>query len=245
MGFLSKINNLTASVNPLEAGNSATASLGIVNEHYHLTFGIPRGQDSLVVNFYTRYAVSTSGTEIPESWQTDIPYVPGGSYLWSRTTIAFNDGTTGVFYSKARSGLDGSGALSSINGVGPNDANMPGNILIDSILSGANKPNTRLYLVGAAVQENNPETGTNSEVYIRTDGGIQAANFNGFSIFKSIPESAVLTDTWKANTTTSEGYVSAAPGQTDVYWGTDANGEPAWVQIPSITNAEIDEICTA
>ena len=66
-----------------------------------------------------RYQASTSGTVTPTgTWQSSIPTVPQGSYLWTRTELAFNDGTTVTSYSVGRMGIDGSGAVSTVNNVG-------------------------------------------------------------------------------------------------------------------------------
>lgn len=66
------------------------------------------------------YMVSDSGTIIPSgSWLSEIPNVPQGKYLWTRTVLTFNTGTPVTSYSVARMGLDGTGSVSAVNGKSP------------------------------------------------------------------------------------------------------------------------------
>ena len=65
------------------------------------------------------YQASTSGTLTPSgAWSSTVPTVAQGSYLWTRTELAFNDGTTVTSYSVGRMGIDGSGAVSTVNNIG-------------------------------------------------------------------------------------------------------------------------------
>lgn len=66
------------------------------------------------------YQAGTSGTTPPTGeWVSTIPIVEQGAYLWTRTQFEFSDGTQQVSYSVARQGVDGTGSVSSVFGIGP------------------------------------------------------------------------------------------------------------------------------
>lgn len=55
------------------------------------------------------YQASSSGTTIPTgSWSSNVPNVSAGSYLWTRTTFTYTNGSTTTSYSVGRMGANGS-----------------------------------------------------------------------------------------------------------------------------------------
>ena len=54
------------------------------------------------------YAGSTSGTTPPsEGWQTQVPTVPAGQFLWTKTVWTYTDNSNETGYSVAKMGQDG------------------------------------------------------------------------------------------------------------------------------------------
>lgn len=89
-----------------------------------------KGDAARLTSHSTTYMVSDSGTIVPSgSWVADIPNVPQGKYLWTRTVLTFNTGNPVTSYSVSRMGLDGSGAVSSVNGKGPDPT---GNVRVNA-----------------------------------------------------------------------------------------------------------------
>lgn len=84
------------------------------------------GKDGVgIKNTEISYARATSGTDVPAgSWQSSVPEVPYGEYLWTRTKWTYTDNTSEVGYSVARMGTrgpkgdSGSDGLPGKNGVG-------------------------------------------------------------------------------------------------------------------------------
>lgn len=72
------------------------------------------GKGVTIVKTEIKYTVSTSGTDKPSiGWQTTIPSVPDGNYLWTWTHVEYSDGTKTDAYTTARQGIDGRGIQSS------------------------------------------------------------------------------------------------------------------------------------
>lgn len=85
------------------------------------------GSPATLTSSQVTYQVGSSGTVIPSgNWSTSIPVVTPGQYLWTRNVIQFNTGNAITSYSVSRFGIDGSGAVSSVAGISPDEnGNVP------------------------------------------------------------------------------------------------------------------------
>ena len=81
------------------------------------------------------YQAGDSGTIIPSgTWNSTIPTVSQGKYLWTRQVIQFNTGEPITVYSVARFGIDGAGSVSQVAGISPDPT---GNVPLKAIDIGA------------------------------------------------------------------------------------------------------------
>ena len=93
------------------------------------------GSPATLVSYQVTYQVGDSGTVIPSgSWSSSIPAVTQGKYLWTRQVLQFNTGNPITTYSVARFGIDGTGAVSSVCNVSPDEN---GNVDLDASTIGA------------------------------------------------------------------------------------------------------------
>lgn len=67
------------------------------------------GKDGVgIVSTTITYQAGTSGTSVPTStWSSQVPSVPNGQYLWTKTVWNYTDGTSETGYSVAKMGADG------------------------------------------------------------------------------------------------------------------------------------------
>ena len=88
------------------------------------------GAPATLLSAEVTYQAGTSGTVIPSgSWSESIPTVAQGQFLWTRIVQQFNTGSPVTAYAVSRMGLDGLGAIVTVNNVSP-DGN--GNVAIDA-----------------------------------------------------------------------------------------------------------------
>ena len=88
----------------IEEGNVATKWAPAQSDLKGETGATGKGVKSTTVT----YQASTSGTTVPTgTWQTSIPKVAAGSYLWTRTVITYTDNTTSTSYSIGKMGEKG------------------------------------------------------------------------------------------------------------------------------------------
>lgn len=69
------------------------------------------GPMPLITSTVREYTLSTSGSVIPSSgWGTTVPTVEQGKWLWSRTTVNYNNGGQVISYVCGYQGVDGEGS---------------------------------------------------------------------------------------------------------------------------------------
>lgn len=94
------------------------------------------GDPAVMQNQAIAYQASANGRVVPTgTWSSTIPTVSPGQYLWTRVTLNFNSGDPVVYYAVAYNGVNGAGAVSTVNNVNPDGS---GNVPITA----ANVPTT-------------------------------------------------------------------------------------------------------
>lgn len=84
------------------------------------------GPGATLVSRTVQYQESTSPINATGTWQDTVPTVAPGNYLWTHITITFDSGSPVDWYEVARqgtNGVDGIGAVSTVNGIGPDSNN--------------------------------------------------------------------------------------------------------------------------
>lgn len=136
-----------------------------------------KGDAAKLTSHSTTYMVSDSGTVVPSgSWVADVPNVPQGKYLWTKTMLTFNTGNPVTSYSVSRMGIDGKGAVSTVNGQNPDST---GNVkLMAADIACANGQNIESNL---GTKADKTQTITVTLTVAGWSGGFQTVGADGIS----------------------------------------------------------------
>lgn len=116
------------------------------------------GAAATLTSSSVEYQVSDSGSIIPSgAWSASVPVVAQGKYLWTRTINTFNTGSPVISYSVTRMGLDGSGSVTSVANISPDEN---GNVPLNASDVGA-LPSTGGDMIGPINMNGQPINGLN------------------------------------------------------------------------------------
>lgn len=114
------------------------------------------GDGASVANQVYAYAQAAQGSTPPSTgWQDTPPAITPGSFLWTRVTTTYTDNSSYEVYIPTRYGVDGTGAVSTVNGVAPDASG-----------------NVKLTLGSIATVDPSPTPGSQNLV---TSGGVYSA----------------------------------------------------------------------
>lgn len=98
---------------------SVTYSDGNKTESYSISYHGKNGSDGTSVKTTStsvKYQVGDSGTTKPTgTWQSNVPTVAQGKYLWTQTVVNYSDGNSTESYSVSYRGIDGSNGSNGMN----------------------------------------------------------------------------------------------------------------------------------
>lgn len=170
------------------SGNSSTAP---TNWKQYKWFQIKgeKGDTGIPATILSRsvtYQVGDSGTVVPSgSWLANVPSVPQGKYLWTRTVVQFNTGDPITWYSVAYAGINGTGAVSTVAGISPDES---GNVSLSAADVGA-RPDTWT------------PTAEDVGALPNTNGAVTRAKLASDAKVLSFTNKTVATSAWASNTT--------------------------------------------
>lgn len=98
---------------------SVTYSDGNKTESYSISYRGKNGSNGTSVKTTStsvKYQVGDSGTTKPTgTWQSNVPTVAQGKYLWTQTIVNYSDGNSTESYSVSYRGIDGSNGVNGMN----------------------------------------------------------------------------------------------------------------------------------
>lgn len=174
------------------------------------------GQAASISSQSVTYMESTSGTIVPSgSWTSNIPSVTPGNFLWTRTVLEFNDGSVVTSYSVSRYGIDGTGAVSTVNNISPDGT---GNIALTAAdIPASDNQSIQAHITDAESDISDINTALSGKQATLVSG-TNIKTVNGQSLLGSGNIAAIPT-----GGAAGKALVKASASDYDVTWG-DAGG---------------------
>ena len=168
------------------------------------------GAAATVTSADIEYQASNSGTTVPTgSWSSSVPTVQQGQFLWTRTTVTFNNGTPIIWYAVAYQAEDGVGVPGSATPLMDSGAGSAGSSVYYSRQDHVHPENTNLskalYFTSVACSAVTGDFATVSNAAITSDFVVVSCVF-------AKPYAIVGNATWTtaASTLTINGKCSSA-----------------------------------
>lgn len=173
------------------------------------------------------YASSSSGTVKPTTgWTTSIPTVPAGSFLWTKTTWTYTDGTNESGYSAAKMGEKGDQGIQGPKG---SDGQTYYTWLkyADTPTSGMSDSPTGKTYIGLAYNKTTATESTNYSDYTwslikGSDGAQGPKGDNGQTLYTWIKYATSATGAGMSDSPTGKTYIGLAYNKTTVTESTNA-----------------------
>ena len=100
------------------SGTASTAPSSYTSYNWYKIKG-ETGPGAQLVSRTVEYQESSSPTSATGTWQSTVPTVRAGYYLWTHVTLTFDSGSPVEWFEVAHQGVDGVGSVSSVNSISP------------------------------------------------------------------------------------------------------------------------------
>ena len=88
---------------------------GKSTEAYSVSYQGTNGTSVAVSSTSVTYQASSSGTTTPTgTWESSVPSVPNGQFLWTKTVVTYSDGKSTTSYSVSYKGINGTSGKDAI-----------------------------------------------------------------------------------------------------------------------------------